>query len=59
LAKDLGADVNLGDEEGCTPLFIAAQKGHLAVLRCLLDELGADVNQASNRGFTPLMIAAE
>jgi ankyrin repeat protein len=41
-----------------TPLYIAAEKGHVAVVRCLVKELGADVNQAANDGTTPLYFAA-
>jgi hypothetical protein len=32
-------------------------KGHLELVRCLVNELGADVNQADDKGCTPLMIA--
>jgi hypothetical protein len=28
------------------PLYFATRRGHLEVLRCLVQELGADVNQA-------------
>jgi ankyrin repeat protein len=35
LVKELGANVNLGDETGCTPLFAAAQKGHIFVVRLM------------------------
>ena len=54
-----GADVNYRDSDyrGCTPLFIAAQKGHDAVVRALLDA-GADKDLADNNGATPLMAAA-
>ena len=44
------------DEKGL--LFIAAQKGHEAVVRALI-EAGADVNKAKNNGVTPLYIAAQ
>jgi hypothetical protein len=58
LVKDLGADVNQSTKIGCTPVYIAALKGHLDVARCLVDDLGADVNQTTNDGSTPLMTAA-
>jgi ankyrin repeat protein len=37
---------------------MAAQLGHLAIVRCLVAELGVDVNQADKEGYTPLFIAA-
>jgi ankyrin repeat protein len=60
LVKELGMDVNHGDEEGGrTPLFLAVHEGHLAVVRCLVMELGADVNQASQDGLTLLFMAVD
>jgi hypothetical protein len=45
-------------EEVVTWLYIAAQEGHLPVVKLLLDR-GADVNPAmTNEGYTPLLIAA-
>ena len=41
-----------------TALYIAAAKGHDAVVRTLLDA-GADKDLARNDGVTPLMIAAQ
>jgi hypothetical protein len=58
LVKELGADVEKAMWDGVTPLFIAAQKGNLAIVRCLVKELGADVNKARSDGATPLMNAA-
>ena len=34
---DAGADTNQAMTDGRTPLFIASQKGHLEVVRCLCD----------------------
>jgi len=42
--------------EGYTPLLMAAARGHVDVVRCLLEN-GADVNARANRDFTPLMMA--
>jgi ankyrin repeat protein len=60
LVKELGANVNNASREGAgaTPLYIAAQEGHLDVVRCLVLELHADVNQADQEGATPLYSAA-
>jgi ankyrin repeat protein len=40
-------------------LYIAAQKDHLAMVQCLVEEPGADVNQAMKDGGKPLHIAAD
>ena len=42
----------------CTPLFLAAARGHLDVLRCLIEN-GADINASTADNCTPLMIAIE
>ena len=42
---ELGADINKAQDNGATPLFMAAETGHEAVLRALI-EAGADVNKA-------------
>ena len=57
LAK-LGADVNDADEEGRTPMFLAAQNDHVKAVK-MLAELGADVNRADKVGRTPVLMAAE
>jgi ankyrin repeat protein len=45
-------------EDGCTPLYMAAKRGHEEVVRLLLDA-GADVNKATtDSGWTPLFVAA-
>ena len=43
---------------GATPLYIAAQNGHLEVARLLLDAT-ADKDKAMNMGATPLFVAAQ
>jgi ankyrin repeat protein len=52
-----GADVNQAKDNGCSPVFIAAQKNHMTVLATLL-KAGADVNSRKDDGCTPLCIAA-
>ena len=54
-----GADVDYRDPvNGVTPLFIAAERGHDAIVRALLDA-GADKDLAAHDGATPLFIAAD
>ncbi len=50
--------LNETDKDSKTPLYIAAQQGHLDVVLALLEK-GAEVNQARKGGATPLFIAAQ
>jgi hypothetical protein len=59
LVKELGANVNQADYEGCTPVYAAAEMGYKAVVLCLVKELSADVNIATHDGSTPLMVASQ
>ena len=52
----MGAKVNEANKEGATTLWIAARKGHLAVVEALLNA-GADKNKPHTDGRTPLWIA--
>jgi ankyrin repeat protein len=58
LIKEYGADVNEASP-GYTPLYVAVQNGHVALVECLVKELGANVHQATNDGRTPLHIATQ
>ncbi|KAL8365190.1 hypothetical protein RB595_004139 [Gaeumannomyces hyphopodioides] len=51
-------NINVQDEDGSTPLQWAAENGHEAVARLLLDR-GADKDAKDGRGWTPLQRAAE
>ena len=51
-----GADVNAPDDQGMTPLWVAAGNDRADIVRLLI-ERGADVNASSKRGRTPLHVA--
>jgi ankyrin repeat protein len=53
---DAGADVNVRNVGGMTPLMAAAKGGHLDTVRILLAQ-GANVNAKDNDGQTALMHA--
>ena len=50
--KALGADVNILNNNGVTPVYVAAQNGHAETIRVLKEELGADVNIGRKDGGT-------
>jgi Ankyrin repeats (3 copies) len=52
-----GADVNIRDKDGTTPLMWAVEKNSLEVVKGLLDN-GAEVEAKDNNGQTALMDAA-
>lgn len=58
LIKNRKFDVNLAVFH-CTLLFLAAFRGHTAVVRELLSVPGIDINLAQDKGATPLFIAAQ
>jgi hypothetical protein len=57
LDVDVNQAVSHDNVNGFTALWMAAFKGKLDVVRCLL-KLRANVNQASSNGLTPLMAAS-
>jgi ankyrin repeat protein len=50
------ADINLCDDRGLSPLFIASKYGRCDVVKCLLSS-GADINLCDVGGQSPLNIA--
>ena len=59
LLKADGVDVNKAKEDGITPLYVAAHKGHTSVVELLLKADGVDVNKGIEDGTTPLFIASQ
>ena len=55
---DNGADVNAMDNDGWTPLILAARYKTLEMVKYLVDN-GVNVNATKNDGWTPLMFAAK
>lgn len=56
LLVERGADVNLADSIGGTPLHNAASRNHPDTIRLLLSK-GAEVNRRNKAGHTPLALA--
>ena len=53
------AAVNVANNNGFSPLYYAAQQGHVEILKLLIKAKG-DVNQVTKEGgFSPLMAASE
>lgn len=48
---DSGANLDIPDNMGCTPLMYAAQGAHLGAVRCLVSK-GADVDAVDGRNWT-------
>lgn len=52
LLLEHGADIEAKDGYGWTPLLLAAQKGHEAVVRLLLEK-GANIEAKGRDGWSP------
>jgi ankyrin repeat protein len=50
--------VDLPSPDGSTALYVAAQQGHVDVVRALI-KAGADVNRTKEGAVAPLHIAAQ
>jgi len=55
---DLGMPMDVVNEKGATPVFVAAEFGHLETVRLLTDR-GANLNLADKDGTTPVSMAAQ
>lgn len=51
-----GANINLCDKDGTSPLYVACQEGHDSTVQLLLSK-GADINLCDEDGSSPLSIA--
>ena len=51
-------DVNAINEEGRTPLFLAAWNGNADIVEVIMDNEAADINKSDRMGWTPLQAAS-
>ena len=58
MLHEFGADLDISNNDGATPAYVAACNGHGNTLM-LLHELGADLDQQNKNGATPAYIAAQ
>ena len=57
-ASNLGVDVNQENDDGWTPVYMAAYNGHAKALGALIAG-GCDVDRPNKLGWTPACIAAQ
>ena len=57
LNEGVGVDINKRGSEGYTPLCVAFARGHVEVVKLLLD-VEADIHKAADSGCTPLYLAS-
>lgn len=55
---DNGADIDLRNNIGFSPLFIACEEGHQDTVKLLLEK-GAKINLCNDSGVSPLYIASQ
>lgn len=53
----VGTDINLGNESGSTPVYLASRWGHLRTTKLLLQQ-GADLHLTTDHGWAPLHAAS-
>lgn len=53
---NMGADVNIPDNEGLTPLHIACQEGDVELVKLLIEK-GANIRTKTAKGNYPIMLA--
>ncbi|KAL5491842.1 hypothetical protein EMCRGX_G017207 [Ephydatia muelleri] len=49
-------DVNITDEDGRSPLYASSSRGHLEIVKTLI-EVGANINQVNKNGVSPLYVS--
>ena len=62
VAKELihkGANVDMQDQKGFTPLYLSVRVRHLNMVAYLIEVGGANIDIPSRSGYTPLALAAE